>query len=471
MRQYAPIALCALFILGFCGSVVIGARSPNVLILLADDLGYNDVGCYGSFLLKTPNLDRLASEGIRFTDFYVAANVCTPSRAALLTGCYPQRVGLGEVPQKMANARSARVLYSDSPYGLNPDEVTLAEVLKARGYATGMVGKWHLGDRKPFLPVHQGFDSYFGIPYSNDMTPLHFLRGEEVVEPKVDQKTITDRYTDEATKFIDAQSDAKPFFLYVAYNAPHTPLFAADRWKGKSAGGLYGDLVEALDESVGEILEELVQKKLADDTIVIFFSDNGPWHIRGEEGGNAFPLRAGKGTCYDGGMRVPCIVRWPAGKVPAGAVCRELAVNFDFFPTLARLAGGDVPADRVIDGKDISDLIAAKQGATSPHDAFYYYTGNRLSAVRSGRWKLKLRTTLQEENEYGKIENPDTPIEPKLYNLAVDPGEQKSVLKDHPDFVEKLNALAERARQDLGDARTNVRLGKNVRPVGHITSP
>jgi arylsulfatase A-like enzyme len=437
-------------------------RPPNVLVILSDDLGYADLGCYGAPQIKTPRLDRLAGEGMRFTDFYAAANVCTPSRAALLTGCYPQRVSLGEV-KRAGDANSSRVLYSNSPYGLNPDEITLAEIMKSRGYATGMVGKWHLGDAKEFLPTRQGFDSYFGIPYSNDMTPLVFIRGEEVVERDPPQASIADRYTEESIAFIKKNRD-KPFFLYLAHNAPHTPIDVPPAWRGKSAGGLYGDVVEHLDHNIGRVLDTLADEKLAENTLVIFTSDNGPWHIRGEQGGNATPLRAGKGTTYEGGMRVPCIVRWPA-KIPAASVCRELATQMDLYPSLAAIAEAKLPTDRIIDGKEITDLLFAKPGAKSPHDAFFYYSGNRLSAVRAGEWKLKLRTTLQEETEYGKIDNPQTPIEPKLYNLLVDPGEQKSVLKDHPEIVARLNDLAARAREDLGDARMGV-VGKNVRPVG-----
>src|SRR5687768_16861095 len=395
-------------------------RAPNVVLILADDLGYNDLSCYGAPLINTPRIDRMAAEGVRFTDFYVAGSVCTPSRAALMTGCYPKRVGLAEVTIAQGqNARSARVLYADSPYGLSPDEITIAEVLKSRGYATGMIGKWHLGDAKEFLPTRQGFDSYFGIPYSNDMKPLLYIRGDEVIDENVDQATITDRYTDESLKFIRDNND-KTFFLYLAHNAPHTPLFAGERHKGKSVRGLYGDVVEAIDESTGKILDLLAELKLADNTLIIYTSDNGPWHVRGEHGGSASPLRAGKGTTYEGGMRVPCIMRWP-GKIPEGTVCREIATMMDVMPTVVQFAGASAPTDRNIDGKDIADLLFAKPGAKSPHEAFFYYSGNRLNAVRSGQWKLKFQTTLAEETEYGKIENPQTPIEPKLFNLLVDP--------------------------------------------------
>ena len=297
------------------------------------------------------------------------------------------------------------------------------------------------------------------------MVPWLFIRGDEVVEKDPDQSTITDRYTDEALKFIRAHHE-KPFFLYLAHNFPHTPLHVPERLKGKSERGLYGDVIMGLDESTGKILDALKELNIDEQTLVIYTSDNGPWHIRGEAGGNATPLRAGKGTTYEGGMRVPCVMCWP-GTIPAGSMCAELTTAMDFMPTIAKFADAKAPADRIIDGKDISELMLGKQDAKSPYEVFYYYSGNRLNAVRSGKWKLKLKTSLQEETEYGKYENPQAAIPPALYNLDVDIGEQKNVLQDHPDIVEKLQALAERSRADLGDLRTGM-TGKKMRPIGKI---
>ena len=441
-------------------------RPPNVVLIYTDDQGYNDLGCYGSPTIKTPRIDRMAAEGVRFTDFYAAAPVCTPSRAALMTGCYPMRVSMAvaeHAPWQKAN--SNRVWYSGSPYGLNHDEVTIAELLKSAGYATGMIGKWHLGDHAHFLPTNHGFESYFGIPYSNDMKPLVYVRDTRVVDEPVEQATITRRYTEEAERFIRAKKDG-PFFLYLAHNMPHTPIDATEAFKGKSERGLYGDVVEELDASTGRLLDVLDELKIGDDTLVIFTSDNGPWHARGEQGGSATPLRAGKGTTYEGGMRVPCVMRWPRG-IPAGTVCREMAVQFDLLPTVAKLAGATVPGDRTIDGKDISDLMTGKPGAKTPHEAFFYYAGDQMQAVRSGPWKLRFQTTLQDETTYGKYEVPDAPIPPRLYHLPTDPGEQKSVLSDRPEVAKRLRALADAARKDLGDARMNVK-GQNVRPFGRL---
>ena len=435
---------------------------PNVVIVFTDDQGYGDVGVYGATEFRTPNLDRMASEGARFTSFYVAAPVCTPSRAALLTGSYPVRVGLGH-----------RVLFPYSKTGLHPDEVTLPELLKSRGYATGIVGKWHLGHHAKFLPTRQGFDTYFGIPYSNDMgnhrytrrsfvsPPLPILRNEETIEQQPDQTQLTRRYTDQAIRFIRTNKD-HPFFLYLPHSMPHRPLAASARFAGRSQLGIYGDAIEEIDWSVGEILETLRELGIDRRTLVIFTTDNGatiaPWQRRGYRPGSNGPLRAGKNTTWEGGMRVPAIMRWP-GRIPAGLVQDELTTAMDLLPTIAGLAGAVAPKDRIVDGKDIWPLMSGKAGARTPHDAFYYYRDERLQAVRSGPWKLHVYRP-----EWGAGAQGHQPL---LFNLDEDIGENVNVAGVNEGVVKRLLALAENAREDLGDAATG-RKGKNVRPVGRL---
>jgi arylsulfatase A-like enzyme len=440
------------------------ATQPNVIIILADDLGYGDTGCYGQKRIKTPNIDRMASQGVRFTDFYAGAPVCTPSRASLMTGCYPQRIGMAATPEPRRPGM-ANVLRSDSRYGLNPDEVTIAELLKSRGYVSACVGKWHLGHLPPFLPTRQGFDSYFGVPYSNDMKPTVLMRNEQVIEQNVQQPTLIERYTQEATSFIRANRE-RPFFLYLAHNAPHTPLSASEKFRGRSRGGLYGDMVEGVDWSVGQVLATVKELGLDEKTCVVFTSDNGPWLNKGEDGGFATPLRAGKGKTYEGGVRVPCVMRWP-GIIPQGSTCSEIAAIMDLMPTFVTLAGGSVPTDRIIDGRSIFALMTGQPGAKSPHEALFYYQMNELQAVRSGEWKLKLSTTAFNDGAWQGFGDRDTTVPTALYNLETDIGEQKTVLREHPDVVKRLRALADEARQDLGDTRMGV-VGKNVRKAGHL---
>ena len=426
------------------------ARKPNFVIILIDDMGYGDIGPFGQKAIKTPNLDRMAVEGRRFTDFYVAYPLCSPSRAALLTGCYPIRVSI------------PRVFFPDDIYGLNPKEITIAKVLKTQGYATMCIGKWHLGHKVEFLPTRQGFDHFIGLAHSNNnsldpkapiaknanmhgwtperiknevlpenVVPLY--RDEEVVEYPIDQDTLTGRYTREAVKFIDANKD-HPFFLYLPHTMVHGPLAASAAFRGKSKGGLYGDAVEELDWSVGQVLDTLRKNGLAENTFVLFTSDNGPWLTPNRTQGSAGPLRDGKGSTYEGGVRMPTIMWWP-GTIPAGTVCKEVTATIDMMPTLARLAGTTEPKDRVIDGHDIWPMITGEQGARSEKDktGFYYYgNGSRLQAVRLGKWKLR---------RAGQG--------PELYDLEADIGEQNNLADKEPAMVERLSAMMRKFDADL----------------------
>lgn len=447
LRGAAAGALC----LGL-GGLPLGAfggsdKLPNFIFILADDLGYGDLGCFGSPLIKTPNLDRMAAEGVKFTDFY-AAPVCTPSRAQLMTGCYPLRVNL------------PFVINYNSKIGISSDETTVAQMLKARGYATACIGKWHLGWQKPFLPVHHGFDYFYGLPYSNDMKygdeAVPLMRGEEIIEQPAVLETLTERYTDQAIKFITEHKD-EPFFLYLPHTFPHVPLAASARFKGKSARGLYGDVVETLDWSAGQILDTLKKLGLDDNTLVIFTSDNGPWLIKGENAGSAGPLRGGKGSTWEGGMREPTIMRWP-GHIPAGSTCSEVASTMDILPTFAKLSGGKIPTDRIIDGKDIRPLMMGTPGAISPHEAYFYYNVDQLQAVRSGKWKLVLPHD-------DKVTGENVPL--SLYDLRADIGEKTDLSAQYPSIVKRLQAMAEECRADLGDKITGTP-GKNRRPCGRV---
>jgi arylsulfatase A len=441
------------------------AERPNFIVILADDLGYADVGCFGATEIKTPQLDRMAKEGRRFTDFYVGGPTCTPSRAALLTGCYPVRAGFDDAISRRADGgvSPSRVLHANATLGLNSDEVTVAELLKDAGYATGMIGKWHLGDAPQFNPTYHGFNEFFGVPYSNDMEPYYFLRGAERLPEPIDRDNQIRRYTDEASAFIRKHRD-KPFFLYFAHAMPHTPLAASNAFRGKSKRGPFGDAVEEIDWSVGQILDTLRELKLDERTLVVFTSDNGPWHARGENGGSATPLRGGKGSTYEGGVREPCIMWWP-GTIPADSVCRQVAATMDFLPTFAALAGAKLPTNRTIDGHDIRPLLTDDK-AKSPWTALYYYFGNELHAVRSGPWKLRAKNHLLNENIYRRDARAEVSIPPALYNLHRDPGEQKSVLDDHPNITKRLQKLLDQARADLGDSLTGVK-PTNARPIGH----
>ncbi|MGL4512652.1 MAG: sulfatase family protein [Lacipirellulaceae bacterium] len=460
---------------------------PNLVVVFVDDLGYADIGPFGCNAYATPNLDRMAAEGRAFTDFHSATAVCSASRAALMTGCYPPRV-------------SVEGAYSPwNRNGLHPQEVTLAEVCKSRGYATACVGKWHLGDLPQFLPTRQGFDEWFGLPYSNDMwqyrdgettlehgvrssgenrvwPPLPLYDGERVIDDNLTPKEheeLTARYTRRAVDFVDRHAGRRPFFLYMPHTMAHVPLFVSPRFAGKSGAGLYGDVLLELDDSVGQVMAALERGGVADDTLVIFTSDNGPWLCYGDHAGSAGPLREGKGTMFEGGYRVPCLMRWPR-RIPAGTSCDELCSTMDLLPTVVALLGADSPPDRKVDGRDVTALLTGD--ARSPHDAFYCYYDGALLAVRDRRWKLVLphryRTLGDRPGGAGGRAVPYDQAEAvqSLYDLKNDLGETTDVSAANPAVVKRLLTHVEAARRELGDRLTG-REGASRRPVGFVPKP
>ena len=462
---------------------------PNIVLIVADDLGYADLSCQGG-RVSTPQLDQLAAEGTRFTSFYVAQAVCTASRAALLTGCYPNRISL------------EGALNHTSRNGIHPDELLLPEMLREKGYATAIIGKWHLGKAAAFSPLKNGFDEWLGIPWSNDnsryhpvlaaeMPPLPLFDADSVIENDPDQSQFTRRFTERAVSFIERKSK-QPFFLYVPHVMPHVPIFASDRFRGKSGAGLYGDVIQELDWSVGEILATLKRLQLDQNTLVIFCSDNGAWLSYGEHAGSNHPHREGKLTAFEGGVRVPCLVRWP-GKVPAGRVSNVPLMSIDLMPTIAALTNSRL-SHHVLDGRNAAALLLGDDDATPPHEALFFYAGTELHAVRSGPWKLHFPhpwiTTLAEPGKGGKPSGWGTlqaksitqsgidgiasrhggkvlQLPLSLFNLDDDPGETRNLAPSHPEIVARLSTLAATVRRDLGDSLTGT-AGQSVRKAGWI---
>jgi arylsulfatase A len=421
---------------------------PNFIIIFTDDQGYQDVGCFGSPNIRTPYLDKMAAEGMRFTDFYVGASICSPSRAALMTGCYPPRIGI------------TKVLFPYHNIGLSPKEITIADILKEQGYATACIGKWHLGHLPQFLPTSNGFDYYYGIPYSNDMDAVKgkdtnldkawenrdyspwnvpLMQNEKIIERPAVQTTLIERYTKQAISFIQNNKD-RPFFLYLPHTMPHIPLFVSEKFHLEDPKMAYKTTIEQIDYSIGQVLKTVRDTGLDNNTLIIFTSDNGPWLEKKNHAGSALPLRDGKFSTYEGGMREPCIMRWP-GTIPAGSICSEVCATIDLLPTIAKLAGSSEPQDRVIDGKDIFLLMSGTVGARSPHDAYFYYNDEKLEAVRSGRWKL-----IRKE-----------PIE--LYDLETDISEKNNLAKEHPSIVEQLIKIMNEFDKELKE---------NSRPAGSV---
>lgn len=465
-------------------------RPPNIILIVADDMGYADLSCQGATGFATPHLDRLAAEGTRFTSFYVAQAVCTASRAAFLSGSLPNRISL------------QGALNHTSRNGIHPDEWLLPEMFKERGYATAGFGKWHLSTVLEFGPMRNGFDEWLGIPYSNDnsryhpvlgdvMPPLPLYDSERVIELDPDQGQFTRRFTERAVSFIERHA-TKPFFLYLPHVMPHVPIFASADFKGRTPRGTYGDVIEELDASVGELMKTLRRFGLDENTLVIFFSDNGPWLSYGEHAGSATPLREGKLTAFEGGVRVPCIMRWP-GRVPASRVCDEPVMSIDLLPTLTAVVNGK-PSSLPIDGLSIEPLVFGVPGAKSPHEALFFYTGSELHAIRSGNWKLHFPhsyiTTAGEPgkggkpSEWGKHQSKSivqsgiegiasrhggrvTQIGLSLFDLETDPEESRNLATELPEIVAKLARLAAPIRAELGDTITKT-TGTAQRPAGVV---
>jgi len=461
----------AIILFTFFLSLAAMAEKPNVVIMFMDDMGYADIGAFGAKDYSTPNLDRMAREGRKFTDFYVTQAVCSASRAGLLTGCYNNRIGI------------VGALGPKSNTGLNPDEITLAEICKEQGYATACFGKWHLGHHREFLPLQHGFDEFFGLPYSNDMWPYHpgvlhlpmnerlkrwphlpLMEGNEIINPQVsakDQELLTKQYTLRTVSFIEKNKE-EPFFVYLPHSMVHVPLFVSDDFKGKSGAGLFGDVMMEVDWSVGEIMKVLRKHNLHKNTLFVFTSDNGPWLNYGDHAGSAAPLREGKGTMFDGGCREPMLAWWP-GTITANSICREPAMTIDLLPTIAHLTKAKLP-EHTIDGQNVWPLFT-EDGAVSPHEAYYLYYGNQLQAVRQGKWKLHFphsyRTMAGKPGGKGGIPTnySQAKIGLSLFDLSQDIGESKDLKDKHPKVVQRLSQLG----KDFDES-----LKRSKRPAGKI---
>jgi len=485
MKNTVFVWIIYLFVIGFVSCDVKEDRPPNFVIIFTDDQGYGDVGSFGAIEFTTPNLDQMANNGMRFTHFYSAQAVCSASRAGLLTGCYPNRIGISGALMPWAE------------HGIHENEVTIAEMLKEKGYATGIFGKWHLGHHEKFLPLQHGFDEYLGIPYSNDMWPVDFdgspvtdsssrpwkarypplplIEGNEKIRELTtleDQGILTTLYTEKAVDFIQRHKDG-PFFLYVPHSMPHVPLGVSDKFDGQSLQGMYGDVMMEIDWSVGEILHALELNGLTDNTLVIFTTDNGPWLNFGNHAGSTGGLREGKGTSFEGGQRVPCIMQWPA-VIPEGSICSRMAATLDVLPTFADITGASLP-DHTIDGVSIFNLLKGDEKANPRDHLYYYYRRNSLEAVRKDHWKLVFPhpSTSYEGvmpgNDGWPGEYKEIMTEYALYNLRRDPGEEYDVKELYPEVVAELELLGKQARDDLGDDLQEIP-GTDVRPAGTIAS-